>query len=104
MRSDISEPSGQTVPRIRPGGPEDAQALLALFDEAVDWLAERGQTGQWGSEPFSSRDSAIARCAEWAASGGLWLPGGGGGGPPRGAAARARPPRGGPPRGAGGAP
>jgi GNAT superfamily N-acetyltransferase len=56
---------------IRAGGPEDVPAVLALFDEAVDWLVARGQTGQWGSEPFSSRDSAVARIAEWAAAGGL---------------------------------
>src|SRR3954451_19017612 len=61
------------VARIRPGAPEDAGAMLSLFDEAVDWLVARGQTGQWGSEPFSSRESAISRIAEWASGGGLWL-------------------------------
>jgi ribosomal protein S18 acetylase RimI-like enzyme len=61
------------VARIRPGSAEDARAMLGLFDEAVEWLVGRGQTGQWGSEPFSSRDSAIARIAEWASGGGLWM-------------------------------
>jgi ribosomal protein S18 acetylase RimI-like enzyme len=61
------------VSTIRPGGPDDAQVLLALFDEAVEWLVARGQSGQWGGEPFSSHDSAVARSAEWAASGGLWI-------------------------------
>src|SRR5690348_12826763 len=61
------------VARIRPGSAEDAQTLLGLFDEAVEWLVARGQTGQWGTEPFSSRASAISRAAEWASGGGLWL-------------------------------
>jgi hypothetical protein len=31
---------------ITAGGPDDAPALLALFDDAVAWLVARGQTGQ----------------------------------------------------------
>jgi GNAT superfamily N-acetyltransferase len=61
------------VARIRPGSAGDARAMLGLFDEAVEWLVARGQTGQWGAEPFSSRASAISRVAEWASGGGLWL-------------------------------
>ena len=57
--------------RIREGGPADAAAVLALFDEAVAWLVARGQTGQWGSTPFSEIDARVAAAAEWAASGGL---------------------------------
>lgn len=57
--------------RIRPGGPEDAEAVLRLFDEAVEWLVARGRSGQWGTRPFSSRDAEVARIAEWASSGGL---------------------------------
>lgn len=56
---------------IREGGPADAEAVLALFDEAVAWLAARGQTGQWGTEPFSAVDRRVAEAAEWAAGGGL---------------------------------
>jgi len=37
----------------------------------VAWLVARGQTGQWGSTPFSAIDSRVAAAAEWAASGGL---------------------------------
>ena len=29
--------------------------MLALFDEAVAWLVERGLVGQWGEQPFSQR-------------------------------------------------
>ena len=45
--------------------------MLALFDEAIAWLVARGQTGQWGSRPFSEIDARVAAAAEWAASGGL---------------------------------
>ena len=62
---------------LRRGGPADAAAVLALFDEAVAWLTARGQTGQWGSEPWSRRASAVARADEWAAGDGLWLAGDG---------------------------
>jgi GNAT superfamily N-acetyltransferase len=40
---------------IRPGGSEDEAAVLALFDEAIAWLVQRGLTGQWGEQPFSER-------------------------------------------------
>ena len=56
---------------IREGKPADAGTVLALFDEAIAWLVERGQTGQWGSTPFSQIDARVAAAAEWAASGGL---------------------------------
>lgn len=56
---------------IREGSPADAATVLALFDEAVAWLVARGQTGQWGSTPFSAVDARVAAAAEWAASGGL---------------------------------
>ena len=57
--------------RIREGTAADTAAVLALFDEAVRWLVARGQTGQWGTQPFSAVDARVARAAEWAASGGL---------------------------------
>ncbi len=59
------------MPEIREGGPGDTAIVLALFDEAIEWLVARGQTGQWGTEPFSSRDDRVMAAAEWAASGGL---------------------------------
>jgi GNAT superfamily N-acetyltransferase len=58
---------------IRPGGAEDAPKLLALFDDAVAWLVARGQTGQWGSEPFSAAPARVSRAEGWAADGGLWF-------------------------------
>src|SRR4051812_15171526 len=65
--------SARMVARIRPGSAEDVGVTLGLFDEAVDWLAARGQTGQWGTEPFSSRGSARSRIPGWASAGGLWI-------------------------------
>ncbi len=56
---------------ISPGTSNDAGALLELFDDAVAWLVARGQTGQWGSEPFSARATNITRARRWAESGGL---------------------------------
>lgn len=62
-----------TAPELsfRTGVPADAGWLLALFDGAIEWLLARGQPGQWGSEPFSQRDSARAQVAELCASGEL---------------------------------
>jgi GNAT superfamily N-acetyltransferase len=78
--------------RIRAGGPSDAGAVLALFDEAVAWLVARGQTGQWGSEPFSSNEPRVAQAAEWAAGGGLRIAEAPGGEPVGALVLGARPP------------
>jgi GNAT superfamily N-acetyltransferase len=59
--------------RIEHGDGGDAGRLLALFDDAVAWLVARGQTGQWGSEPFSARPSSVERAQGWASRGGLWF-------------------------------
>jgi GNAT superfamily N-acetyltransferase len=64
---------------IRRGGADDAPRLLTLFDDAVAWLVARGQTGQWGSEPFSAQAAQVSRAQAWAAGGGLWLAMGAGG-------------------------
>lgn len=41
--------------QVRPGDDDDEAAVLSLFDEAVEWLVERGLSGQWGEQPFSAR-------------------------------------------------
>jgi GNAT superfamily N-acetyltransferase len=56
---------------IRDGGPADAEIVLDLFDEAVAWLVARGQTGQWGTEPFSAVQRRAEKVREWAGGGGL---------------------------------
>ena len=52
---------------VRAGGPDDADALLALFDERVAWLAARGWTGQWGAEPFSTSGRRVEQVRRWCA-------------------------------------
>jgi GNAT superfamily N-acetyltransferase len=57
--------------RIRDGEATDVATVLSLMDEAVRWLVARGQTGQWGSEPISGRESFIERVEAWQDAGGL---------------------------------
>ena len=59
--------------RIRRGTPGDAEAVIALFDEAVAWMVARGQTGQWGERPMSENASMVARVRAWADGDGLWM-------------------------------
>ncbi|MFF5181035.1 GNAT family N-acetyltransferase [Micromonospora sp. NPDC000316] len=65
-------PPQQTI-AIRPGGPEDAATVLRLLDGATAWLAARGRTGQWGTEPASTDPRRIAQADDWTAGGGLYL-------------------------------
>jgi GNAT superfamily N-acetyltransferase len=43
-------------PRIRPGEQDDELALLNMLDEAVAWMVARGQSGQWGDQPWSQAE------------------------------------------------
>ncbi|WP_111554765.1 GNAT family N-acetyltransferase [Kitasatospora sp. SolWspMP-SS2h] len=67
--------------RIRTGGPESAAVLLSLLDGAVDWLAARGRTDQWGPVPWSRRPGAVERAERVTAEHLVRIawPGGGGG-------------------------
>jgi GNAT superfamily N-acetyltransferase len=58
---------------IRPGDETDGPAVIAMFDEAVAWLVERGQTGQWGATPFSERPGIRGRVYGFRAGGGLHI-------------------------------
>jgi GNAT superfamily N-acetyltransferase len=59
--------------RIRAGDVADLPAVMAMFDEAVAWMVARGNTRQWGTEPWSVQpekvDSVRARIVE----GELWI-------------------------------
>jgi GNAT superfamily N-acetyltransferase len=57
--------------RIRSGSPEDIPAVLALGDEAVGWMNERGNTQQWGTEPWTGNEKREATVRERAHGGGL---------------------------------
>jgi GNAT superfamily N-acetyltransferase len=59
--------------RIRPGDEADGPTVVALFDEAVAWLVERGQTGQWGATPFAERPGLRERVHGFRIGGGLYI-------------------------------
>lgn len=59
--------------KIRPGGPEDLPLVLGMLDDAVRWLVARGHTGQWGTEPWSTRPKARARVEGYLAEGAPWV-------------------------------
>lgn len=46
---------------IRSGDSGDVKTLLRFFDEAVEWLVERGSEGQWGAEPWSELPRQVER-------------------------------------------
>ncbi|MGW5400460.1 GNAT family N-acetyltransferase [Streptomyces sp. NPDC003952] len=47
--------------RIRPGGPADVPAVLAMLDGAVAWMNARGNTEQWGTVPYSQIPGGVER-------------------------------------------
>ena len=55
--------------KIRRGGPGDAGAELALFDEAVAWMVARGPSGQWGTEPIRATRRWSPGCSAWRPAG-----------------------------------
>ena len=60
---------------LRPGGPEDRDWLLGLFDEAIAWMVARGQPRQWGAEPMSASARGRDLAARFAGGGGLRVAG-----------------------------
>jgi GNAT superfamily N-acetyltransferase len=58
---------------IRRGDESDGPAVVAMFDEAVAWLVDRGQTGQWGATPFSERPGISERVHGFRVGGGLHI-------------------------------
>lgn len=59
--------------KIRPGGPDDLPTVLGMLDSAVAWLVSHGRTGQWGTEPWSSRPASVQRIAEMLADAEPWI-------------------------------
>jgi GNAT superfamily N-acetyltransferase len=57
--------------RIRPGGPGDIAAVLALGDEAVKWMNARGNTRQWGTAPWTGSQQREAVIRDLAHGGGM---------------------------------
>lgn len=58
---------------IRRGDKRDLPTLMELFDEAVAWMVSRGNTEQWGSEPWSTQPERVARVGDIVENGDLWL-------------------------------
>jgi len=52
---------------------DDTATLVALYDEAVAWLAGRGRTDQWGTTPFSELPDVVALIRSRTAGGRMWL-------------------------------
>lgn len=65
--------------QIRAGDRRDLPSLLRMFDEAVAWMVARGNTGQWGTEPWSTDPERVARVEGLVAGGELWVAETGGG-------------------------
>jgi ribosomal protein S18 acetylase RimI-like enzyme len=63
----------QSPVRIRPGALDDVPAAFALLDAATAWLAARGRTGQWGTEPHSTNPRRLAAFSSWVPSGHLHI-------------------------------
>jgi GNAT superfamily N-acetyltransferase len=40
---------------------EDLYPVLKILDGTVEWLAAQGRTGQWGTEPWSTRPALVER-------------------------------------------
>lgn len=57
--------------KIRLGGPDDVRTVLSLGDGAVLWINARGNTGQWGTEPWTGNREREAAIGQLARSGGL---------------------------------
>jgi GNAT superfamily N-acetyltransferase len=56
---------------LRAGIAADVPRVIALYDQAVLWLAETGRAGQWGTEPWSRQPEMIARLESVIRAGGL---------------------------------
>jgi GNAT superfamily N-acetyltransferase len=57
--------------KIRPGGPDDITAVLALGDEAVKWMNARGNTRQWGTMPWTGDQEREEFIRDQAVGGGM---------------------------------
>lgn len=56
---------------FRRGTEADTPVLLGFVDDAVVWMNSRGNTRQWGTEPWSSHPDKVARVRAQAAGGNL---------------------------------
>ena len=59
--------------RIRIAEPEDAAAVLRMFDGIVEWLVAQGRTGQWGTDLWSETPALVERVDGYIGRRELWL-------------------------------
>ena len=59
--------------RIRSGDAADVPAVMAMFDEAVVWMVARGNTEQWGTEPWSSQPEKVEAIRSRIEATDLWI-------------------------------
>ncbi len=60
------------APALVRGGPADRDAVLALFDANVAWLAARGRAEQWGATPWTGDPEREAFVADLVEQDELW--------------------------------
>ncbi len=58
---------------LRKAGPDDVGHVARLFDEAIEWFVRIGNTGQWGTRPFSERPEQVERIRGWCSEDGAWI-------------------------------
>ncbi len=58
---------------IRRASALDAPAVLSIFDEVIAWFVAMGNTGQWGSEPWSKSPRQIERVTDACALPEAWV-------------------------------
>src|SRR5690606_30030474 len=61
------------LPVIRQASARDASAVVTMFDAAIDWFVEIGNTAQWGTTPFSRDPKRVDRVRSWCRAPGAWL-------------------------------
>ncbi|UWP84745.1 GNAT family N-acetyltransferase [Dactylosporangium fulvum] len=69
----LMTPEGAPPVHVRPGTLADVTPVLALLDDATEWLVGLGRTGQWGTEPHSTNPRRVAAMMRWATQGQLYV-------------------------------
>jgi hypothetical protein len=65
--------TGKDTLTIRRASAADAPAVLALFDEVIEWFVSIGNVQQWGSEPWSTMPRRITQVTDACALPGAWV-------------------------------
>ena len=56
-------------PVLRPTTIDDAPEVVSLFDQAIVWMNENGNTQQWGTQPWSEKPDTVKKITNWCAEG-----------------------------------